>query len=131
MTSDPMDDEIEKAAKVLNAMSVSDVNMHLALNMLGLSSNVKDLAKTVGTLNTAMKSLEADVNGVQGIRIEVKDLRRDIRDTNTQVTNLNDTMREAKVVLWRIVWFLVVVGAIGVIGDIHAFAPRIFTEVLK
>lgn len=125
------DSEIDRAEKILSSMSISDANMRLMLNMTRLTDTVSTLSSTVTSLTVSVRDLTQDVNGVQGVRSELKDIRRDVRDNDRKTDSLADKMDKAQVVLWRVVWFLTIVGLITLVSDIRYFAPHLLTEGLK
>lgn len=131
MAQDDDDSEIDRAEKILSSMSMSDANMRLIVNMARLTDTVSTLSSTVTSLTVTVRDLTADVNGVQGVRSELKDIRRDVRDNDRKTDALADKIDKAQAVLWRVVWFLAVVGVVTVVGEIRWFAPHLFTEGLK
>lgn len=109
-------EEIDKAEKVLSSMSITDANMRLILNMARLSDNVSSLSTTVSTLTSSVQSLTQDVNGVSGVRIEIK-------DTNRKVDNLGEKITRAEIILWRVVWVLCIIGLATILSDVRSIAP--------
>lgn len=118
-----LDEEIERAENTIGSMSLSDANLRLAVTMTRLTDNVSTLSGSVSTLTGSVQTLTQDINGGSGVRTEIKDLRRDLRDTNSNVDGLANKMNGAQKMLWRVVWFLCIVGIITLISDMKNIAP--------
>jgi hypothetical protein len=121
--SDSMDDAIERAEKVVSNLSIGDVNMKLVLTTARLTDNVSALSTTVSSLTTTVSNLAADVNSAQGVKGEMKDLRHSMKDTEQKVTEVHGKIDAAMTVLWRVVWFLCLVGVLAVLTNVRAFVP--------
>jgi hypothetical protein len=121
--SDPMDAAIERAETLISSVSVGEVNFKLVLATTRLSDSVAVLERTVMTLTESVSQLTNEINGGKGVRVEVQDVRRDIRDTDRKIAEISGKLEAAMVVFWRVVWFLVLVGVVAVVTEIRSFAP--------
>lgn len=123
--SDPMDDAIERAEALISGVSVGEVNFKLVLATSRLTDSVANLNRTVSSLASSVSQVTQDVNGGQGVRVEIKDLRGDVRDTDRRIKDISGKLESAMVVFWRVAWFLVIVGVVTVVTEIRSFAPMI------
>jgi hypothetical protein len=123
--SDAMDAAIERAEKLVSTVSVGEVNFKLVLATTRLSDSVAILEKTVLALTATVAALTDDINGGKGVRVEVLDLRRDMKDTDRKIGEVSGKVESGMAVVWRVLWFLVLVGVVTVITEIRSFAPMI------
>jgi hypothetical protein len=120
-----MDDAIERAETLISSVSVGEVNFKLVLATSRLTDSVAVLNRTVSTLTSSVSQVTQDVNGGQGVRVEVKDLRGELRDTDRRIADISAKLEGAMTVFWRVAWFLVLVGVVTVVTEIRSFAPMI------
>ena len=121
--SDPMDDAIERAEALISSVSVGEVNFKLVLATSRLTDSVATLNRTVASLTSSVSQVTQDVNGGQGVRVEVKDLRGELRDTDRKIADISGKLEGAMGVFWKVAWFLVLVGVVTVVTEIRSFAP--------
>ena len=120
-----MDDAIARAEVLISSVSVGEVNFKLVLATSRLTDSVAVLNKTVSALTVSVGELAGDINGGKGVRVEVQDIRRDIRDTDKKIAEVTSKLEGAMAVFWRVAWFLVLVGVVTVVTEIRSFAPMI------
>jgi hypothetical protein len=104
---------------------VGEVNFKLVLATARLTDSVAALNRMVASLTSSVSQVTNDVNGGSGVRVEIKDLRSDVRDTDRKIADISGKLEGAMAVFWRVAWFLVLVGTITVITEIRSFAPMI------
>jgi hypothetical protein len=121
--SDPMDDAIARAEVLISSVSVGEVNFKLVLATSRLTDSVAVLNKTVSALTVSVGELAGDINGGKGVRVEVQDIRRDIRDTDKKIAEVTSKIEAGMTLVWRVLWFLVLVGVVTVVTEIRSFAP--------
>jgi hypothetical protein len=121
--SDAMDAAIERAEALISSVSVGEVNFKLVLATTRLSDSVAVLERTVMTLTDSVSQLTTDINGGKGVRVEMQDIRRDIRDTDKKIADVSGRIESGMTVVWRVLWFLCLVGIITVVTEIRSFAP--------
>jgi hypothetical protein len=101
------------------------VNFKLVLATSRLTDSVAVLNKTVSALTVSVGELAGDINGGKGVRVEVQDIRRDIRDTDKKIAEVTSKIEAGMTLVWRVLWFLVLVGVVTVVTEIRSFAPMI------
>jgi hypothetical protein len=121
--SDAMDDAINRAETLISSVSVGEVNFKLVLATSRLTDSVAVLDRSVASLTGSVSQVINDVNGGQGVRVEIKDLRNDLRDTDRKIGDITGKLEGAMAVFWRVAWFLVLVGIVTVVTEIRSFAP--------
>jgi hypothetical protein len=120
-----MDDAIERAEALISSVSVGEVNFKLVLATARLTDSVAALNRMVASLTSSVSQVTQDVNGGQGVRVEIKDLRGDVRDTDRKIAEISTKLEGAMGVFWKVAWFLVLVGVVTVVTEIRSFAPMI------
>lgn len=125
-----MDEAIDRTEKMISSVSIGEVTLKLVLTTAKLTDNVNALSDTVGTLTDTVATLTQDVNGGTGVRVEMKDLRHDIKDTDKKIAAVTDKFDAAMTVIWRVIWFLCLVGVIAIISSIRTLGP-VLLEGLK
>jgi hypothetical protein len=118
-----MDDAIARAEVLISSVSVGEVNFKLVLATSRLTDSVAVLNKTVSALTVSVGELAGDINGGKGVRVEVQDIRRDIRDTDKKIAEVTSKIEAGMTLVWRVLWFLVLVGVVTVVTEIRSFAP--------
>jgi hypothetical protein len=121
--SDAMDAAIDRAETLISSVSVGEVNFKLVLATSRLTDSVSVLDRSVASLTGSVSQVINDVNGGQGVRVEVKDLRSELRDTDRRIAEISTKLEGAMGVFWKVAWFLVLVGVVTVVTEIRSFAP--------
>jgi seryl-tRNA synthetase len=98
-----MDEQIRRAESVINGMSTHDATLQLTFN-------VARLTESVNLLSSAVESMKNDVHGSEGLRAEVRDIKRSI-------TELKEKGDRAEAILWKIAWIFGIIGLFSILAN--------------
>lgn len=116
MSSEDLEEQVRQAEQAVGTMSINEAlyggprGPGLTALMQKLTDNVTSLSTTVADLAKTVTKVSDDVNGGDGLRVAIRDLRRETNE-------LREEVQQAKSVVWRCIQFLVVVGIFTVLVD--------------
>jgi hypothetical protein len=111
-----MDENIRQAEQIIGGMTISEAlyggpkGPGLNANILKLTDIVTNLSTTVSELSRTITKIVDDVNGGDGLRVSLRDVKRDIQE-------IRDEANSAKKIIWRCIYVLVLIGIGTIIMD--------------
>jgi len=120
MSDRDMDEQIRQTEQLLGGVTIAEAlyggprGPGLTTNIARLTDNVTSLSATVAELSKAVTKVADDVNGGEGIRSSLKELKR-------QVDEITRKFERGERLFWRGMWALAGIGLGTILVDSRVY----------